>query len=415
MKNIIDVKTPVLDGNKITYEYSVSGKWEEAFSDERFSVEYDLDIHNVPESVLIIPFLANILPMSWVYNAEIIIPVCDKDFFESIPDFKKGYEEMYPSMTFGGTISVKEIQENRQIDQEGSVAFFSGGVDAHCTLIRHAKEKPLLITLWGSDVKVDNPDAWNRVKNANIETAHNFNVDYTFVKSTFRRFLNQKNLDKIVEQSKDAWWHGFQHGIGILSHAAPVVYALKKKTIYIASSFQAKYKGKYTCASDPSIDNYVRYCGAHVVHDGYELSRYDKVDIITDYSKKSGTKINIRACWASKYGTNCCHCEKCWRTILAIYATKNDPREYGFDYDSFDNVARDIKDNRKELGKFKEARYKRIWEAIRQNYTRKSINPSIRWFYSSRFSELETGTIFERGLKKTKRLARKVLKKLHLK
>lgn len=40
----------------------------------------------------------------------------------------------------------------------------------------------------------------------------------------------------------------------------------------------------------------------------------------------------MRVCWESTGGSNCCNCEKCWRTILALYAEGENSREYGFDY-----------------------------------------------------------------------------------
>ena len=94
MMNSIEIKTPQVCANSICYEYSISGDWREAFQEkEKFTIEYSCGIENVPVGILMIPLLANLLPMSWVYDADIICPVCDKDFFESIVDFKRGYKE----------------------------------------------------------------------------------------------------------------------------------------------------------------------------------------------------------------------------------------------------------------------------------------------------------------------------------
>ena len=413
MMNSIEIKTPQVCANSICYEYSISGDWREAFQEkEKFKIEYSCGIENVPVGILMIPLLANLLPMSWVYDADIICPVCDKDFFESIVDFKRGYKEMYPMMDLKGRLSVKDLQSNVPPEQDGSVAFFSGGVDAFCTLIRHWEEKPTLITLWGSDISVEDKEGWNKVLNHLEDVSQSFSVDYVVVKSSFRKFLNEGILHGKVEKSGDGWWHGFQHGIGVICHAAPIVYTMGRKTVYFASSFTEADKGIVTCASDPSIDNYVRFCGARVYHDGYELNRQDKIDRIVQFVEQTGIRASLRVCWESKGGSNCCHCEKCRRTILGLYAAGADPREYGFHYNSLREMGKEIRENRFLLGTYKTSRYLPIWTAFRKRYKPWTVDPGLRWFYFSSFSHLEKDSIFKRGYRKGRHFARKVLNKL---
>ena len=406
--NIITIEMPIICGNTIEYKYVICGDWQDVYREsESFRVEYSIDISSVPVGILLIPLLVNILPISWVCDAEIIVPVCDEDFYNSISEFKYGYKTMFPMIHFGGKMTIKALEKNSYQSVNGTAMFFSGGVDAFCTLIRHREEKPTLITLWGSDISIDDTAGWTIVNNHLVEVSKTFDVDYITVKSGFRRFLAEDVLSEKVKKSGDGWWHGFQHGIGIIGHAAPIMYALGKKKVYIASSFTAADKGKVTCASDPSIDNNVRFSGATVIHDGYELTRQDKIQIITQFAQETGIKVPLRVCWESKGGSNCCHCEKCWRTILGIYATRSNPKEFGFNYSSINELGKEIKHNRAKFGKNKEARYKPIWTAIRNNYSIWTITPGLRWFYLSRFSELEAGTIFERMYQKAKRVARK--------
>lgn len=106
----------------------------------------------------------------------------------------------------------------------------------------------------------------------------------------------------------------------------------KEKTVYFASSFTAADKGKITCASDPTIDNFVKFAGSCVVHDGYEFSRQDKVHNIVEFSNKNGIKVPLRVCWKSTGGKNCCQCEKCWRTILELIAEGASAENYDLNY-----------------------------------------------------------------------------------
>ncbi len=420
MVNRIIIDKVSINGNRIEYGYKVEGEWTEAFnSDEEFFIEYSVNMSEVPESIAIIPILANVLPMSWVYDAEIICPCCDKTFYESVPEIKKGYMEMYPGMDFKGKLLPEKIEENHMADNKGTAAFFSGGVDAFGTLIRHYKENPTLLTIWGADIKLGDEEGWKRVSNHIASVAEEFSVGFIKIKSSFRTFVNEEVLGERVKKSGDLWWHGFQHGIGIISHAAPISHILGLNKVYIASSFHISQKGQYKCASDPTIDNFVKFSDSQVIHDGYELTRQDKVNNITAFSKKTGRKIQLRVCWKSIGGTNCCFCEKCFRTMLGIYAQGFNPRDFGFDCteEEFSDLCKKMKKSR-ELTSL---RYGPIQDSMRKKYKKKEIYKSLRWFYDKKKSKIGYHPLLAtlerikalqvRSKQKIKRLGKKLLKK----
>lgn len=104
--------------------------------------------------------------------------------------------------------------------------------------------------------------------------------------STFREFDNEALLNSDFSQTlKDNWWHGIKHSLALLGHIAPYVWKHQINTMYIAASF-CKQDGKVRCASDPSIDNQVRFSDCQVVHDGYEYSRQDKIHNLVEFCKK---------------------------------------------------------------------------------------------------------------------------------
>lgn len=411
MSNRIVIQFPVIKENKITYTYQVSGEWKQAFrTKETFFIEYSRDISSVPESIAIVPLLGNLLPVAWVYDAEIIVPACDKDFYDSIERFKQGYKDMYPMMQFGGKLTIGRIEESTPADQNGKAAFFSGGVDAFNTLTQHADEKPILLTMWGADVMLEDVEGWNRVKAHLEQTAQDFDIQFVTIKSAFHKILDEGALAKKVAISGESWWHGFQHGLGMYSHGAPLAYALGIKHIYFASSFTAADKGKVTCASDPTIDNFVRFCGASIVHDGYEYTRQMKVHNITEFTRQTGKRIPLRVCWESEGGSNCCHCEKCWRTILEIYAEGENPKEYGFEYANFGELCKEIHINHERLKQYREAFYMPAQNELRQNYTRKTVEPQLRWFYDIDIGHLGETPIWEKIRRKMKRVIRRVIR-----
>ncbi|MDD3212456.1 MAG: hypothetical protein PHY64_02225, partial [Eubacteriales bacterium] len=127
MRNKIVIDHPQVQNNTILYSFRVEGEIEEAFNvSEPFSIEYSCDISSVPEGVAIVPLLSNLLPLAWVYDAEIVLPVCDKDFYESIPAFKKGYSDMYPMLDFKGQLTAGQVQDNPPPEANRTGAFFSG-------------------------------------------------------------------------------------------------------------------------------------------------------------------------------------------------------------------------------------------------------------------------------------------------
>ncbi len=364
----------------ITYRYDIFGDWISAFNEEqKFSVEYNCDVSNVPNSVAIIPLIANVLPIAWLYDAEIEVPDIDSDFYNSIPNFKRGYEEMYPMLKFGGRINAAKISPSLTVGT-ASACFFSGGVDAFDTFFRHVEEKPALITVWGADIKLTDRIGWDKVEAHLREVTQTFGVAYYTIKSSFRLFIKEGELSKKVQSSGDGWWHGFQHGLGMYSHGAPLAYKLGLNTFYFASSFTAKDKGKVTCASDPSIDNYVKFCGASVSHDGYECNRQMKIKNITTYARQHNMQVPLRVCWQSAGGGNCNNCEKCWRTILGIYAEGCNPEKFGMQPtdQSFLKLRKEIASGNPL---FRQSHYQNIQVRMKENVSQDALPNAVRWFY----------------------------------
>jgi hypothetical protein len=397
--------------NRLECTYSVSGEWEKYFkATNTFFAEYSKNIDMVPKSVAIIPFLCNILPVVWIFDGEVILEDIDKDFFESIEEFKRGFVTMYPGLSFKGRISPTKVVDNRQEDFNKTAAFFSGGVDAYNTLISHIDEKPILVTLWGADITLEDQAGWNLVNNHIRSIAGNNKLDYVSIKTSFRKFLDEGALSEyVIKRTGNNWWYGYQHGIGIIGHVAPFAYQYKVKTTYIASSLTEEDNS--TCASDPSIDNFVKFCGSHVLHDGFEDSRQDKVNRISEYVNRTKTPVQLRVCWESEGGSNCCHCEKCHLTILCLIAGKNDPREYGFNYKD-DEFADMMKEFRMELHFVHPScivLYKIIQGELRKNYEFNQVHHSLRWYYNTNLEKELSYKI--RLLYRVKRKINKILNK----
>lgn len=317
--------------NSLTFDFSISAGLKCFFSSTPFQIEYPMEITSVPDAIATVPFVCNILPIVWLTNSKLFLKSLDKSFFDCIPDIKKGYETMFPESDFGGEIIVDRIISCNIPSSEKCAAFFSGGLDAVQTLVSHLDEKPDLISIWGSDIQYDNQKGWDVVHKSIAESCKKFDLPDIVIRSSFREFDNEWALGQTFSSKlKDGWWHGVKHGIGLLGHAAPYAYLKGLSTIYIASS-NCPADGPVRCASNPTIDNYVRFANCKVVHDGFEFSRQDKVRNVVQYCRANKESISLHVCWQSQSGGNCCKCEKCYRTISGIIAEGAKPETFGFD------------------------------------------------------------------------------------
>ncbi|WP_026509720.1 hypothetical protein [Butyrivibrio sp. LC3010] len=385
MRNKILLENIKKIGNTIVYEYAVEGDWKDYFNlNEQFFISYPFGITGVPDSVLAVPFLSNFLPMIWLFDAEAVLPDLDEDFYNKLENLKKGYMEMYPILEFKGTIKVNNVEQNRPQSSEGSAVFFSAGVDAYTTLYRHIEEKPLLVTIWGADVDIDNEEGWRILERGIKASADDYNFEFITIKSSIKKVIDEPKLtlSDIVRPTNEGWWHGFQHGMAIISHMAPIAYLRGLKHSYISSSNPEYAKGTYTCASDPIIDNHMCFCGCNTIHDGYELDRQQKIHYIVSEKEKHNYPVRLHVCWETETGENCCKCEKCYRTILELVSEGADPNEFNFKW-SNENISgmKNLLMNKIRLPKFYvETYYRSSQSVMKSNENRINNISSYRWF-----------------------------------
>lgn len=392
--NKIILGSPVLENGRYTVPFAVPDKLKPFFRSEEFWFECP-DAGEVPESIAVVPAVANLLPFAWVFGCELRVRAIDKSFYEAVPEIKRGYDDMVVDLALSGTFSADEIIDNSYSNEGGSpLSLFSGGVDAWCTLARHSSEKPHLVTVWGADVDCGNESGWKVVDGFSVEVANNFNLDYSYVRSNFREMVAYRVLDgsPLMSACGYHWWHDLQHGIAIIGLTSPLAYACKAPRIYIASS-NTEMDKPYVCASDPTIDNRFAVAGCRAFHDGYELTRQGKVDAIVRYARGSACKVSLRVCYHVQSGRNCCRCEKCARTILEILAAGGAPKDFGFDYTSrqFDILMWRMEHMFRLVYPFY---YRDVADAARANAV--NLPRSARWVFSKKLDSVcDNG--FKRG------------------
>lgn len=347
-ENLMHV-TPHIEGDMLRISYRVSGPWTEAFNLERpagrlapvsggiydFFCQYGTDISDVPASIAVIPFLCNVMPVAWLYDATVHVEEVDRDFAQSLGNVREGYAAVYPWLNFSGRLEGRQVRNDVGRPQSPPLIFFSGGVDAAFSMLGNRALSPTLLTIWGADIFFREAEPWQKVEAANRRTAQDFGVGFESIKSSFRLFLNTDVLDRAFSSTIyhwASWWPNFQFGIGLLGLAAPLAWVRKSRTIIISSSISKADSRRIYSASDPMTDMALRFAGCQCQHYDFTIDRQQKIAFICEQARLLDQPIALRVCWQSS-GENCGLCEKCMRTFFAILAEGSDPGQFGFRMD----------------------------------------------------------------------------------
>ncbi|SFA76519.1 Polysaccharide pyruvyl transferase [Acetitomaculum ruminis DSM 5522] len=320
---------------RVDYVFYCEGSIANAFrKNVDFFVDYDFKIFTIPNSILVIPFLTNVLPVAWLYDATIEIEEIDENYLSSIEEIKKIFAKLYPNLAFKGKIVVNKIVSNRLSKEEDrSMLFYSGGVGSVDALINLLNEKPILATMWGNDLFFHESDGWDEVIRQTSKVAEEYDLECRFFQTSFRYILNYEILNaKFAKPNLTNWWQGFQKELGILSHGAVMAYYYGIKKIYISQNNNVKNREDYAGIKLSKITNSLKFSSASCFCVGENTSRNDKVESICDYVKNTGKKMHLRVCWEQRDGKNCCICEKCIRTFMNILTEDLNPQDFGFDF-----------------------------------------------------------------------------------
>lgn len=378
--NCLILEKIIVKNNRVDYYFVVKGKIQKYFKTNHMFLEYEYDISTIPKSILAIPFVSNVIPLIWITNSTISIKEIDKSFYECLDKIRVAYQNMFPNVKFLGEIHVDSIINNTYIPEVEAAALFSGGLDALTTFIRIKDKNPILITEYGwHEEDIQRSDVWEADKEHVINFAENYGLKNILIQSNYGTFINSGFINHNFQKKLgDSWWHGLHHGLAIISAAIPIAFMLKVECIYIASSFFKGYKAK--CASDPTIDNEIKYASGNVFHDGYEIHRQEKVKVVVDYYTNNNWPINLRVCFKNE--ENCCNCEKCVRTIIGIVAEGGDPVNFGFNIhdDLSIHIKNFLRNNVKFFTQAKVMQWNLAKNRMKENYQNVQYKDTYEWF-----------------------------------
>jgi len=341
----ISLSSTAVDGTRIETTVDVTGSAERFFDEQPFYVEYDVDVSDVPESVRAIPALAHVCPVAWTAGADVRVPTVDRRFLSCLETVGAVLSEMYPFVRGGRVIAESAPRTERDTDDGERGMLFTGGVDSLATYARHRERDPTLINVRGWLIGVDDDESWAHTKRRIEDYGDRFGAATQFVRSNMLEFLDTRLLDAEFKPHHDgAWYSAVGSGLGLSGMVAPLAVAEGMERLYIAASHWAEFpvpdRFEYwdghaiPWGSDPDIDENVAWTGTDVVHDGFSLTRQDRIEVVADFLDERDDDVPIRACEASARGSNCNRCEKCARTAFGLAMAGVDPNDHGFDVDA---------------------------------------------------------------------------------
>jgi len=325
-------------GKRIEYDYQFSGPITKYLkAEDLFFAEYNYDVSQVPDSIKIIPFLSNIMPIIWFSGTELEVDEVDSVFFEALKEIKSGFKKLYPDFDLSkGSLKYNKLVENNYPTVKSGM-LFSGGADAYATYFRH-HEKPMdLITIHGADIPLEDTKQWDLVVSLNEEEKILSRNEKVYITSNIRTFYTNE-IQRMAPIS--GWWNDIQYGMALNCIVAPISFLRGYSTIYIASSFTDD--ANISRGSAHEIDSNIKWGNTAVFHDAGELKRQEKLEIIVKSTNQNkGSKIKLRVCHSIlNTSVNCSLCEKCYRTIMNILLENADPNDFGFEVSAhmYDNI-----------------------------------------------------------------------------
>ncbi len=273
-----------------------------------------------------IPLVANLAPIAWFSGASLKVTTLDKRFADSLGEVREIFARDHTSVGEGDSSLDVERLVHTPASGPKHAMLFSGGVDAYATFFRHRDENLDLVSIHGADIPIDDEAQWQTLVDLTAREPVLAPHPKRHIESNLLGFYTY-HVNLLVESK--AWWGTVQHGLALNALVAPLGNARGYSKVYIASSYTESIQIKW--GSTPEIDNSIAWSGCEIVHDGYELQRIDKIDLIATESEAGAVNIKLRVCYSElNYGLNCSSCEKCFRTILGISLSGVNPGAYGF-------------------------------------------------------------------------------------
>lgn len=290
----------------------------------RFLGLTEAELKKVPSHILLVPFIMNVAPVLWKLGIKARLGwKADSTTCQSLQKLHDKFREIWQNERWDGELICESCEEVLPdfMGNDSAMSLYSGGVDSMSTVLttRQQHGRYTLMTILGTDILADKNGESVGYDNI-MRFAKNIDAESIRVMTNIGDFINTKLCERSFVESIHCWWR-IQHGIGQSSLMAIPMW-LKQITVgYIAASDHISNIS--AIGSRPDIDNLVRWSAGHIVHEGVDKTRQQKVEQIVSAIRQSGSAENypIRICTKplakDALEINCECCEKCLRSIVA--------------------------------------------------------------------------------------------------
>ncbi len=284
----------------------------EMASGERLEVWFEVPVGLAAGlSVSAAPWLVAMLPYGLSRGEDIVAesPV-DAQLLENLRGLVSVWCSWYPNFKPPAIVAPAAPLAAKTGPSGLSAAFFSGGIDAWFTALRHAREiEPAaidnideLIAVHGFDIPLEARAEFDKLQTALTAGAEQLGRDLVVVRTNLRR--------------PDSIWHSgwswLTHGAGL----ACVALVLERRYRQVAIASSTPYENLFPWGSHPLTDPLLSTSALRIKHDGAAFNRVEKTAFI---ARHAFALANLHVCWVNQAASNCGECAKCIRTMAALH------------------------------------------------------------------------------------------------
>ncbi len=306
-----------------------------------------VDLEKVPQSILAVPISLYLLPLTYFYKIELVIPTMDKMLYGRLPEIYAAYSKMYGpfSENWRGKLTVLSVVETpvANAGRYNKVVFFSGGVDACSAGINNQGRKTILVSIPDIETEARNEGPLREEKFSLIRRfAEIVDSDWALISNNFNATLyNDREINNYLRDQKGLNSSAFKFdgwaGIKYLANmccVAPLAYACGIQKLVMGSTFEPIEENPREIGNDgahPLLSNSISFAGiGFAEQDELYTRRSEKVRRIIEWCNLHGKKVKLWVCFRDG-SSQCGVCNKCVRTQLNILCAGENPRDWGFD------------------------------------------------------------------------------------
>lgn len=311
---------------------------------------FDFSAKYLPEAILALPVTLYLLPATWFYGVELVVPSIDKTLYDRLPSIYAAYSKLYGPFKkeWRGKVTAKTVIENEMPESKyDNIVFFSGGVDAVHAGINNPGKRNVLVTVPSIEGPVSSSKdiAGQNFLMAKSRLIQEFSAvtgsNWLMITNNFRADIFdevriQRELEQVFKLDSTSFkmdgFFGMKY-LGNLLSSAPFAYSMGIRKLIMGSAYEQLEDTQIPDLSgaDPTLSNSIKFAGSKFAEqDGLHTRRSQKVRNAIRWCTAHGGKIHFWVCY--KEGKEqCCMCHKCVRTLLSILCEKQAPTDWGFE------------------------------------------------------------------------------------